>query len=120
MDVNTQWLSSAKNCCLESRGIQLLKKSALQFGWALIYLLGKPFIVQTDHCALEWLDKMKDTNARWSLALQSYQYTLLYCKRSANANADALLSKHCVARGNNNATEGGRSGRICSQVPRPR
>ena len=29
-----------------------------------IYLLGKPFIVQTDHRVLEWLHKMKETNSR--------------------------------------------------------
>ena len=40
-----------------------------------VYLLGRHFVVQTDHRALEWLDRMKDNNARltqWSLALQPY------------------------------------------------
>ena len=38
-----------------------------------IYLLGRPFIIQTDHRSLEWLHRLKGNNARltrWSLALQ--------------------------------------------------
>ena len=41
-----------------------------------VYLLGRPFTVRTDQRALEWLDRMRDTNSRltrWSLALQPYQ-----------------------------------------------
>eukprot|EP00731_Ephydatia_muelleri_P002589 Em0001g2589a len=58
-----------------------------------VYLIGKPFVVQTDHRALEWLYKMKDTTSRltrWSLALQPFQFTVRYCRGQANANADAL------------------------------
>jgi len=42
-----------------------------------VYLLGKPFTIQTDHRSLEWLHRMKENNARltrWSLALQPYQF----------------------------------------------
>lgn len=58
-----------------------------------VYLLGKPFTVQTDHRALEWLDRLKEDNAhlnRWSLLLQSYQFKVSYRAGKANANADAL------------------------------
>ena len=62
--------------------------------WAFrVYLLGRPFKVQTDHRALEWLDRIKDNNARltrWSLALQPFAYTVEYHAGKANANADAL------------------------------
>ena len=40
-----------------------------------VYLLGKSFRIQTDHRALQWLNRSKETNAqltRWSLALQPY------------------------------------------------
>ena len=46
-----------------------------------VYLLGRSFIIQTDHRSLEWLDRLKDNNprlCRWSLALQPYQYTVVY------------------------------------------
>ena len=58
-----------------------------------VYLLGKPFTVQTDHHALEWLDRLKEDNARltrWSLALQPYQFKVKYRPGKLNGNADAL------------------------------
>ena len=45
------------------------------------YLMGRTFTIQTDHRSLEWLDRIKDNNARltrWSLFLQSYAYTVEY------------------------------------------
>ena len=42
-----------------------------------VYLLGGPFLIQTDHRALEWLDKLKENNARltrWSLSLQPFRF----------------------------------------------
>ena len=50
-----------------------------------VYLLGRHFEIQTDHRALEWMDKLKENNARltrWSLAKHRSGKT--------NGNADAL------------------------------
>ena len=58
-----------------------------------VYLLGRSFTIQTDHRALEWLDRLKDNNARltrWSLALQLYKFVVQYRAGSANSNADGL------------------------------
>ena len=47
----------------------------------------------TDHRSLEWLDWMKENNARlacWSLLLQPYQYTMEHKPRVKNGNADTL------------------------------
>ena len=44
-----------------------------------VYLLGKPFQIQTDHRALVWLDQLKEKNARltrWNLSLQPYDFTI--------------------------------------------
>ena len=58
-----------------------------------VYLLGRPFVIQTDHRALQWLDRLKDSNprlARWSLALQPFQFTVEHRAGLLNGNADAL------------------------------
>ena len=58
-----------------------------------VYLLGRSFTIQTDHRALEWLDRLKDNNGRqtrWSLALQPYKFVIQYRAGSANSNADGL------------------------------
>ena len=58
-----------------------------------IYLLGRPFTIQTDHRALVWLDRLKENNprlTRWSLALQPYQFQVVHRAGRANSNADAL------------------------------
>ena len=57
------------------------------------YLLGRTFIIQTDHRALRWLHQFKEKNARltrWSLLLQPYSFTIQHRKDQANANADAI------------------------------
>ena len=69
----------------------LAVKLGVQAFW--FYLLGRPFKNQMDHCSLAWLDRLKDSNphlARWSLALQPYQFTIDYHPGITNGNADAL------------------------------
>lgn len=66
------------------------------------YLMGRPFLIETDHRGLEWLHRIKDTNARlirWSLFLQSYEFTVKYRPGKTNSNADGLsrsTSNPCI------------------------
>ena len=58
-----------------------------------VYLLGRHFTIQTDHRALEWLDRVKESNGRltrWSLALQPFSFTVEYRPGGQNGNADGL------------------------------
>ena len=58
------------------------------------YLLGRIFTIQTDHCALSYLDKMRTTNSRltrWALALLAFQFRVTSRPGSANSNADGLF-----------------------------
>ncbi len=58
-----------------------------------VYVLGRLFTVQTDHRALMWLDRLKESNARltrWSLALQQYSFKVEHRAGRLHANADAL------------------------------
>ena len=62
-----------------------------------VYLLGRPFTIQTDHRALKWMDRLKETNSRltrWSLALQEFQFKVEHRSGNKNANADALSRIH--------------------------
>ena len=57
------------------------------------YLMGRTFSIQTDHRSLEWLNRIRDNNARltrWSLFLQGYSYAVEYRTGRKNGNADAL------------------------------
>ena len=57
------------------------------------YLMGCQFTVETDHWALLWMDRLKDSNlrlTRWSLSLQPFDFTVTHRKGPKNRNADGL------------------------------
>ena len=79
------------------RNYATIEKECLAMKWSIeslrVYLLGKKFILQTDHNPLKWLGKMKDQNgglSRWSLSLQPYSFDIEHRPGKENANADAL------------------------------
>ena len=58
-----------------------------------VYVLGRQFTIERDHHSLEWLDRLKENNARltrWSLSLQPYQFEVKYQSGKKTSNADAL------------------------------
>jgi hypothetical protein len=62
------------------------------------YLLGRNFIIITDHKPLTWVFSVKDPSSRllrWRLLLEEYDYTVVYKAGKKNVNADAL-SRHPV------------------------
>lgn len=74
-----------------------VEKECLAVKWALdsfrYYLMGRRFKLETDHRALVWLGRMKDTNARitrWFLALQPFDFEVVYRTGSENCTADFL------------------------------
>jgi len=56
------------------------------------------FTLMMDHAPLQWLlaQKMEGLLTHWPLAMQEYNYSIVYRTGSSNSNADALLqySKH--------------------------
>ena len=57
------------------------------------YLLGRKFLVQTDHQAIHWLFSLKepkDRLARWLETLSGYQFWIEHCPGKKHGNADAL------------------------------
>ena len=74
-----------------------IEKECLAIVWALkqfrIYLYGMPFVIETDHKPLIWLQKMKDTNqrlTRWAITVQQYQYEIRHRPGVQHGNADGL------------------------------
>jgi len=80
-----------------------------------VYLLGREFMVQTDHWALQWLTNFRNDNhrlIRWSMALQPYTFKVQHRKGTNNANTDALSRIpywKAIQTGHSEAKEGGRS-----------
>ena len=55
-------------------------------------LWGCPFVLYTDHRALQYMESLREKTARgarWSEFLQAFPHTIKYRKGSANSNADA-------------------------------
>ncbi|XP_071063354.1 uncharacterized protein [Pseudochaenichthys georgianus] len=74
-----------------------VEKEALAIKWALdslrYYLLGREFTLETDHKALQWMGRMKDTNGRitrWYLALQPFRFNIQHIPGKDNVTADYL------------------------------
>lgn len=70
------------------------------------YLLGRKFLVRTDHQALVWLFKLKepkDRTARWLEILSAYKFEIQHRAGQKHGNADAL--SRCVDPANCSCTE---------------
>ena len=65
------------------------------------YLLGRKFVICTDHSALSWLQKTPEPigqNARWLEILGEYDFTIKHRPGSQHGNADALSRHPCLNR----------------------
>ncbi len=74
-----------------------VEKECLAVKWALnslrYYLLGREFNIETDHKALQWLERMKDVNGRitrWYLAMQPFRFTVQHVPGKSNVTPDYL------------------------------
>ena len=62
------------------------------------YLLGRKFLVRTDHAALTWLQRtleMIGQQARWQERLQEFSFTIQHRPATKHGNADALSRRPC-------------------------
>ena len=72
-------------------------KECLALVWGIkkfhMYLYGKEFQVETDHCPLIYMQNTKLTNSRvmrWVLSLQPYRFRIAAIKGSQNIGADYM------------------------------
>ena len=62
------------------------------------YLVGKEFILRTDHASLRWLRSFKEPEgqlARWLETLDIYNFKIEHRPGAKHGNADALSRMHC-------------------------
>ena len=57
-----------------------------------VYLLGREFVVQTDHAPLQFMERHANNarGARWGLALQPFRFSVRHGPGCCNRNADSL------------------------------
>lgn len=87
----------SRKLCPRERRYSAVELECLAIKWALdslrYYLLGRHFTLETDHRALQWLNRMRDANSRitrWYLSLQPYEFTVHYRPGATNKVADFL------------------------------
>ena len=88
---------ASKKLLPRERAYSIMDKECLAAVWAIrrynIYLYGRPFVLQTDHQPLAYLNKAKFTNGRilrWALFLQPYRIDIQAIKGSKNVGADYM------------------------------
>ena len=62
------------------------------------YLLGREFVLRTDHAALQWLQRTPEPigqQGRWLEKLQEFQYRIIHRAGRKHTNADSLSRKPC-------------------------
>ena len=88
---------ASKKLLPRERNYSIMEKECLAVVWAVkrfnVYLYGAPFVLQTDHQLLAYLNRAKFTNGRitrWALFLQPYSITIEAIKGSQNVGADYM------------------------------
>ena len=62
------------------------------------YLLGRDFIIRTDHSALSWLRRMSEPigqQSRWLEILEEFSFTVQHRSGNKHSNADAMSRRPC-------------------------
>jgi len=84
-----------RNYCVTRRELLAVIYFCKQFR---TYLLGRHFLIRTDHAALRWLRNMPDPvgqQARWLEIMEEYDFEIEHRPGKKHANADALSRKPC-------------------------
>jgi len=65
------------------------------------YLLGRAFIVRTDHSALQWLRRTPEPigqQARWLEVMEEFDFQIVHRAGTKHTNADAMSRRPCRSR----------------------
>ncbi|XP_076465998.1 uncharacterized protein LOC143297484 [Babylonia areolata] len=88
---------ASKKLNAAERNYPTIKRECLALVWGIQkfepYLYGKPFVVQTDHAPLQYLDRAKTASGRltrWALQLKPFSFTVQAIPGKENVGADYL------------------------------
>ena len=88
---------TSKKLTSVERKYSAIEKESLSVVWGIkrfhLYLHGVPFVLQTDHEALKYINSAKLANGRllrWAMFLQSHTFRVEAIKGSENVRADYL------------------------------
>ena len=85
---------ASRSLTVPERQYSVIQRECLAIVFALKqfrhYLLGRHFVLHTDHGPLQWLSaqKMEGMLCRWALAMQEYDFTIVYRKGALSTNAE--------------------------------
>ena len=88
--------TGALSCCYRHAALQT------------VYLLGRQFLLRTDHGSLTWLWSFKEPEgqlARWLERLQEYDFTISHRPGWKHQNADSLSRHPCMQCGRESHVE---------------
>jgi transposase InsO family protein/predicted aspartyl protease len=89
-------LSAAeKNYCVTRKELLAIVYFTKQYRQ---YLLGRPFLLRTDHAALQWLQRTPEPigqQGRWLERLAEFEFQVVHRAGRKHGNADALSRKPC-------------------------
>ena len=88
-------LKEHKNYCTTRKELLAIVKFCRQFRHL---LLGRPFLIRTDHNSLTWLTRFRHVEgqlARWLEELSQYDFRIIHRKGINHANADGLSRIRC-------------------------
>lgn len=87
----------SKKMSVQEQSYAVVEQECLAIVWSVQkmeeYLYGVEFIVECDHCPLQWLNSAKLNNKRllrWSLVLQEFRFTVKHIPGRENVMADML------------------------------
>ena len=86
---------SQRRYCTTTREMLAVVRFTDHFGH---YLLGRKFVLRTDHASLLWLVNFKEPEgmmARWITSLAAFHYTPVHRPGAKHANADGLSRRKC-------------------------
>ena len=88
---------ASKKLSSAERNYSTIEKECLAVVWGIkrfhLYLYGVPFVLQTDHESLKYMNSAKFANGHlmcWAMLLQSYTFRVEGIKGSENVGADYL------------------------------